>query len=69
MHKTLIFFGIILIIAGVLINIFGKIPGLGKLPGDIHIKGKSFTFFFPITTCILVSIIISLIFFIWRKVQ
>ena len=38
-----------------------KIPYLGKLPGDIHIKRKNFTIYFPLTTSIIVSIIVSII--------
>ena len=61
--KALIVFGLILIILGTLLTLGGKIPWLGRLPGDIYIHRKGFSFYFPITTCILISIIIS--FVIW----
>jgi len=66
--KVLIIFGIVLILVGLILTIGIKIPYLGKLPGDICIKKPGFTFYFPITTCILLSIILSLIFwFVGRK--
>jgi len=65
--KTLIIFGIILIGAGILLTFFNKIPFLGKLPGDIYIQRKNFTFYFPFATSILVSIILSLIFWLWPR--
>ncbi|MFH1783124.1 MAG: DUF2905 domain-containing protein [Candidatus Omnitrophota bacterium] len=50
------------------INNIGKIPWLGRLPGDILIKKDNFTFYFPLTTSILISVILTLIFiFIGRK--
>ncbi|MDP2937955.1 MAG: DUF2905 domain-containing protein [Candidatus Omnitrophota bacterium] len=65
--KTLIIFGIILIGVGVLLTFFNKIPFLGKLPGDIYIQKKNFTFYFPLATSILISIILSLIFWLWPR--
>jgi uncharacterized protein HemY len=62
--KILIFFGFLLILIGLIFSFAGKIPYFGKLPGDIYIKRKNFTFYFPITTCILISIIISIIFYL-----
>jgi len=63
--KFLLLFGALLILLGVLLLFFGKIPFLGKLPGDIHIHKKGFDFYFPLTTCILISILLSLIFIIF----
>jgi hypothetical protein len=59
--KSIIFIGAILIIVGVLITIAAKIPGIGKLPGDIFIKKENFSFYFPLTSCILLSIVVSAI--------
>jgi hypothetical protein len=65
--KLLLILGIILSIMG-LIFIFGsKVPGLGRLPGDIFIKKGNITFFFPIVTCILISIIVTLILSLFRR--
>jgi len=44
-----------------------KIPWIGKLPGDILIKKEKFTFYFPLTTSILISIILTLLFTLFRK--
>jgi len=65
--KILILFGILLVILGVIFSFFGKVPYLGKLPGDIYIKKENFTFYFPLATCILISIILSLIFYLISK--
>jgi hypothetical protein len=66
--------GKILIIVGVLFLIFGlvltsklHIPWLGKLPGDIQIKRDNFHFYFPIATSILLSLLLSLILYFFRK--
>lgn len=60
MSRTLIIIGLILVAAGVLWPWLGRI-GLGRLPGDIVIVGEKFTFYAPITTGILVSIVLSLV--------
>jgi len=65
--KTLIVFGAILIGVGILLLFFHKIPFLGKLPGDILIQKKNFSFYFPLTTSILISIILSLFFWLWSR--
>ncbi|MCM8779573.1 MAG: DUF2905 domain-containing protein [Candidatus Omnitrophica bacterium] len=59
--KILILFGSVIVIAGVLFVFMHKIPFLGKLPGDIYIERKNFTFYFPIATSIVISIILSFI--------
>ncbi|HKY09044.1 MAG TPA: DUF2905 domain-containing protein [Candidatus Binatia bacterium] len=65
--KTLIFFGAILLVVGVLLSFAGKLPWLGNLPGDITIQRERFTFYLPITTCILISVIISLVLYFFRR--
>ncbi|GJQ49139.1 MAG: DUF2905 domain-containing protein [Candidatus Kuenenia stuttgartiensis] len=59
--KVLIITGIILIIAGALFLFVNKIPFLGRLPGDIAVQKKNFSFYFPLTTCIIISIVLSII--------
>ncbi len=61
--KSLIIFGLIIIVFGIIITFAGKIPWLGRIPGDIQIKRDNFTFYFPLATCILVSVIV--LFFLW----
>ncbi len=58
--KTLILFGVLLAVAGVII-LAGKIPGLGRLPGDIVIQRDGFSCFFPIATSILLSIVLTIL--------
>ncbi len=64
--KTFIIIGIILIVFGGIL-IIGQKLGLGRLPGDILIKKENFTFFFPIVTCIIISIILSLILNLFKR--
>jgi len=65
--KFLILAGIFLVLLGVLLIFWQKIPFLGKLPGDIVIQKKGFGFFFPLATCIIISVLINFILWILRK--
>lgn len=65
--KMLILLGIFIILVGLLLMAGDKIPWLGKLPGDIIIRKKNFTFYFPLATCILISLILTLVFTLFRK--
>jgi len=67
MGKMLIIAGIILIFAGLVFLFADKIPFIGRLPGDIYVKKERFSFYFPITTSIVISIILTIIFSIFRK--
>jgi hypothetical protein len=62
--RFLILLGGILVVLGLALLLLPKIPGLGRLPGDIIIKRENFTVYFPLGTCILVSLILSLIFWL-----
>jgi len=64
--KWLITIGIVLVALGVLWPLLAKL-GLGSLPGDIKIERKGFTFYFPVTTGILISLVISLLLWIFRR--
>jgi hypothetical protein len=66
--KLLLFFGLILVVAGLVLMVFGRmnIP-LGRLPGDIVYRGKNTTFYFPLATSILLSVVLSVVlYFIGR---
>ena len=65
--KTLIYLGLILVIVGVVFSLAGKLPWLGHLPGDITIQRERFTFYFPLATCILISLIVSLVLYFFRR--
>lgn len=60
MGKLLIIAGVVLVLAGVIFTV-GERFGLGRLPGDISFKKGDFSFYFPIVTCIIISVILSLI--------
>ncbi|MBJ6727684.1 DUF2905 domain-containing protein [Geomesophilobacter sediminis] len=67
MGKSLIIMGLLIALIGVVITFAGKIPWLGRLPGDIYIKKENFTFYFPLATSIIVSVILSFILWLLRK--
>ncbi len=66
MQRALILIGLAILAVGLLWPLIGKLP-LGRLPGDIVIDRPGFKFFFPLTTGILVSIVLSLIAWLFRK--
>lgn len=66
MSKYLLRIGVIFILLGLLWPLFQKI-GLGHLPGDIVIKRNNITFYFPITTCFIISILLSLVWWLLQK--
>ena len=65
--KALILLGVVMLVFGLLFLFLPKIPFIGRLPGDIVIKKGNFTFYFPLATCILLSILLTVIFSIFRK--
>ena len=69
MGRVLIVAGVILVVSGLILNYshFFAFMRLGHLPGDIRVRRGSFSFYFPLTTCILLSILLSLIVYIFRK--
>jgi hypothetical protein len=65
--KLLIVAGLVLIAAGLAL---GRLPGvgsIGQLPGDIYLRRGNFTFYFPLTTSILVSVVLSILFMLFRR--
>jgi hypothetical protein len=60
--KMLILFGVVLALLGGLLLLLGKIPFLGRLPGDIVIRREHWTFYFPLATSIVISILLTLLF-------
>jgi hypothetical protein len=69
MGKLLIIVGIVCIVVGFLLIYLPKLPFFGKLPGDISIERENFKFYFPVTTSIVISILISLILFLYHKLK
>ncbi|OGG00756.1 MAG: hypothetical protein A3F83_01875 [Candidatus Glassbacteria bacterium RIFCSPLOWO2_12_FULL_58_11] len=64
--RVLLIFGLVLAGVGLLLILGPKIPWLGHLPGDIVIKRDNFTFYFPLATCLLISVLLTLLFKIFR---
>jgi Protein of unknown function (DUF2905) len=66
--KLLIAFGIVLVVAGVVLSLLGRTDfPLGRLPGDIFYRGKNTTFYFPLATSILISVVLSLLLYVFGK--
>ena len=68
--KALVIIGLLIAVCGLLVWGGGSLPllnRLGRLPGDIYIRRNNFTFYLPITTCIIVSIVISLFIRLLRR--
>lgn len=65
--KILVIFGLVLIGLGLILLIGPKIPWLGKLPGDITIKKENFTFYFPLASSIVISILLTILFSLFRR--
>ncbi|MFZ5994819.1 MAG: DUF2905 domain-containing protein [Thermodesulfobacteriota bacterium] len=65
--KMLIVLGLVIAGVGLLFILGGKIPWIGRLPGDIYIRRKNFTFYFPLATSLLISIILTLLFMLFRR--
>jgi len=69
MGKILITIGLLLVVAGLVVHYADRIPFAGKLPGDIVIDRPNFKLYFPIMTSIVISLLISLILFLFNKIK
>jgi hypothetical protein len=66
--RSLILAGAALIVVGLLVTLGDKLPiRLGHLPGDIEIRGKNSVFYFPVVTCILLSVVLSLVMWLFGR--
>jgi hypothetical protein len=65
--KTLIIIGLVIALAGVVLLAVGRIPGIGRLPGDITIQRGNWTFYFPIATSIVLSVLLTLLFWLFGR--
>jgi hypothetical protein len=64
----LIVLGVLLVVLGLLFTIGEKLPWrLGRLPGDIYVRGKHTSFYFPMVTCLLLSVVLSLAMWLFRR--
>jgi Protein of unknown function (DUF2905) len=65
--KALVFAGIAIVVIGLALWGLSSVPYVGKLPGDIYVRRGNFTFYFPIVTCIVISIVATLLFSLLRR--
>ncbi len=65
--KILISIGLLLAILGVIFTFGNKLPFVGRLPGDIAVERKNYSFYFPVATCIIISVIMSSILWLFSK--
>ena len=61
--KLLLFLGLALVLVGAFLLVLGKLPFVGRLPGDNHIQKRGFSFYFPLTTCLLLTVLLTIL---WR---
>ncbi len=62
--RMLVVFGLLIALVGVALVLVGRVPWLGRLPGDIHIQRGNWTFYFPLATSLLLSVVLTLILWI-----
>ena len=65
--KALVILGVVLVVIGAVIWALPRVPFLGRLPGDIYIQRGNFTFYFPITTAIIISIVLTIVLSLLRR--
>lgn len=65
--KSLVMLGLMVALVGAAIWAAGSIPGVGRLPGDIYIRRGNFTFYFPLATCLVLSVIATIVFSLMRR--
>lgn len=65
--KLLVVAGLLIAGFGLYLSLGGKLPPLGRLPGDIHVQRENFSFYFPLGTCLLISAVLTLLFWLFRK--
>jgi Protein of unknown function (DUF2905) len=69
--KMLLLFGLVMVLLGLVLlvagHFSGKVPWLGRLPGDIYIERGNWTFYFPLATCLIVSVVLTLLFALFGR--
>ena len=66
--RTLIILGVVLVVIGALFTLGEKLPlRFGRLPGNIEIRGKNTVFYFPIVTCVILSVVLSLVMWLFNR--
>ena len=67
MGRTILVLGAFLVVIGLVLMLGGRIPGFGRLPGDIVVRRGNFTFYFPLVTCLLLSLLLTALFALLRR--
>lgn len=69
--KMLLLFGLLMVLLGLVLlvagHFSGRVPWLGRLPGDIHIQRGDWTFYFPLATCLVISVVLTLLFSLFGR--
>ena len=65
--KALLVLGLVIALAGVVLLLAGRVPWIGRLPGDIHVERGNWTFYFPLGTSIVLSVILTLLFWLFGR--
>ena len=65
--RALVILGLVLVVVGVLVSLATKVPWLGRLPGDIHVQRGNWSFYFPLATSLLLSVVLSLLFWLFGR--
>ena len=65
--KVLIGFGLLIVLLGVVLVVAGRVPWLGRLPGDIYVRRGNWAFYFPLATSLIVSALVTLVFWILNR--
>ena len=65
--KTLLVLGLLIALAGLVLLFVGRVPWIGRLPGDIHVQRGNWSFYFPLGTSILLSLLLTLLFWVFGR--
>jgi membrane protein implicated in regulation of membrane protease activity len=65
--RTLVLLGLLITLAGLVLVFVGRVPWIGRLPGDIHIQRGNWSFYFPLTTSIVLSVLLTLLFWLFGR--
>ena len=67
MGEILLVFGLVMVVLGLILLLVGRVPWLGRLPGDIYVQRGNWSFYFPLSTCLIVSVILTLLFSLFGR--
>jgi len=62
--KSLVILGLLIALVGVVLTFVGRVPWLGRLPGDIYVQRGNWSFYFPLATSLILSVVLSLVFYL-----